>query len=156
MTSPLIIATDGSALGNPGPTGWCWYIDDQNWMAGGLPHGTNNIGELLAVQRALQSALPHGRSLIIECDSKYAIQALTQWSHSWKRNGWKTSAGAPVSNRDIIEPTLELLVGANVEFRWIKGHAGHHRNENADVRARDGATRAKGGLQISIGPGLNL
>lgn len=152
--SPLVIATDGSALGNPGPTGWCWYVDDQNWLSGGVPHGTNNLGELTAVQRALLATADVDRPLILECDSKYAISALTQWHHNWRRNGWLTAAGAPVANKDLIEQTVVLLTGRNVRFVWVRGHNGHPRNEAADVRARDAASRARGGTGIIIGPGL--
>jgi ribonuclease HI len=152
--SPLVISTDGSALGNPGPTGWCWYVNDQNWLSGGFPHGTNNLGELTAVQRALVATAGIERPIVLECDSKYAISAVTQWSHNWRRNGWVTSSGSPVANKELIEATLDLLVGRNVSFVWVRGHSGHPRNEAADARARDAASRARGGTGIIIGPGL--
>ena len=151
---PLVLATDGSALGNPGPTGWCWFIDEQNWQAGGVPHGTNNLGELTAVHRALSATSELSRPLIIECDSKYAISALTQWHHNWRRNGWKTSNGGPVANRELIESAVELLANRDVKFVWVRGHNGHPRNEAADERARDAASRARGGSAILLGSGL--
>jgi ribonuclease HI len=155
-TSPLVLATDGSALGNPGPAGWCWYINDQNWQAGGILHGTNNQGELTAVHRALSATRSVTRPLVIECDSKYAISALTLWYRGWERNGWKNSAGAPVANRELIEETLGLLSGRKVTFTWVRGHNGHPRNEAADLRARDGAVSARSGRSLVSGPGLNL
>ena len=151
---PLVISTDGSALGNPGPTGWCWYINDQNWLSGGVPHGTNNLGELTAVRQALVATAGLDRPIVLECDSKYAISAVTQWSYNWRRNGWVTSSGSAVANKEIIEATLDLLAGRNVRFVWVRGHSGHPRNEAADVRARDAASRARGGTGIIIGPGL--
>ena len=152
--TPLVISTDGSALGNPGPTGWCWFIDDQNWLSGGVPHGTNNLGELTAIHQALLSTVELKRSIVIESDSKYAISALSQWSYNWRRNGWRTASGYPVANKEIIEATCDLLVGRNVRFLWVKGHSGHPRNEAADVRAREAASRARGTTGISMGPGL--
>ena len=100
----ITAAADGSALGNPGPMGWAWFIDDDSWAAGGSPHGTNNQGELLAVLEvccARQAGTDE--ALDIECDSKYVIDSVTRWMPGWKRKGWRKADGKPVLNRDILE-----------------------------------------------------
>lgn len=155
MNTPFIVATDGSALGNPGPTGWAWFIDEQNWMAGGLSHATNNIGELLAIKYAIKMAGSLSRPLIIESDSRYAISSVTEWGNKWKLKEWKTSSGSQVANREIIEEIMILISNYEVHFNWIKGHSGHYRNEKADVHAREAALHVKNGYTDILGPGYN-
>ena len=87
----ITAAADGSALGNPGPAGWAWYIDDSNWRSGGWPHGTNNMGELHAVLDLLQSTQDLGEPLRVLCDSQYVINSITKWMKGWKKKGWKKS-----------------------------------------------------------------
>lgn len=137
----LYAAADGSALGNPGPMGWAWYIDDDRWAAGGAPHGTNNIGELTAVLELLRATAHTGEDLVVECDSRYVIDAITKWMAGWKRKGWKKADGKPVLNRELMEALDSEMQGRQVRFEWVKGHAGHPLNEAADVRA-NGAARA--------------
>jgi ribonuclease HI len=150
---PLVVATDGSCLRNPGPGGWCWYVDDTCWAAGGEADTTNNRMELMAVAELLD-ALPPGRRVHIQADSSYVVDALTKWRHGWKRRNWRTAGGTPVKNRDLME-RLDLLVDAWAPtFEWVRGHDGHDANEAADVRARAAATAVAQGGQVDTGPGL--
>lgn len=145
---PLVAATDGSALGNPGPGGWAWYIDDARWGSGGAAHTTNNIMELQAVLEVLEATTGDDRALEIHADSQYVIDCLTKWISGWRRRGWKTAAGAAVKNREIIEAIDARMRGRKVTFVWVRGHNGDRRNEAADVRARaaaGAAQRAAGG-----------
>ena len=134
---PLVAAADGSALGNPGPAGWAWYVDEDTWEAGGWPHGTNNMGELKAVLALLEATADQPeRPLRILCDSQYAINCITRWMPGWKRNGWRKKDRKPVLNRDLLEALDAAMQGRRCEFEWVKGHAGHALNEAADARAR--------------------
>ncbi|MGO4680795.1 RNase H family protein [Microbacterium sp. 2MCAF23] len=151
----ITAAADGSALGNPGPNGWAWYIDDDNWAAGGSPHGTNNQGELRAVLELLQATVgAAGEKLVIECDSRYVIDSVTKWMPGWKRKGWRKSDGGPVLNRDLLEGIDEALRGRDVSFTWVKGHAGHPLNEAADQRANAAATAYQRKQDPDRGPGF--
>lgn len=150
----ITAAADGSALGNPGPNGWAWYIDDANWAAGGSPHGTNNQGELQAVLELLHATAGTDEKLVIECDSKYVIDSITKWMPGWKRKGWRKSDGGPVLNRDLMEALDEAMRGRDVEFRWVKGHAGHPLNEAADERANSAAKAYQQKQEPRRGPGF--
>ncbi|WP_431277469.1 RNase H family protein [Leifsonia poae] len=149
----IVAAADGSALGNPGPAGWAWYVDDDRWAAGGWPHGTNNQGELMAVIDLLDSTAHLDEDLRILCDSQYVINAVTKWMPGWKRKGWRKADGAPVLNRELLERLDRATQGRSYTFEWVKGHAGHELNEAADVRARAVATAYQNGDAIPIGPG---
>lgn len=143
-----VVATDGSALGNPGAGGWCWWVDEQTWEAGGDPGPvTNNQMEIIALHRALESL--HDHHLLIELDSQYVLNAVTKWHHGWRRNGWRNSSGQPVANRELLEAVLALLdnrraARLSTDLVWVRGHNGSFRNENADTLARDAAGRARG------------
>jgi len=143
----VIVATDGSALGNPGPGGWAWYVDDQCYGCGGDPGPvTNNQMEIIALTRALQAGA--GRDVVLEIDSQYVINAVTKWHFGWRKRGWTNSKGEPVANRELLEETLDLLAGRrrdgrSTDFRWVRGHQGHHRNERADQLARSQAESAR-------------
>lgn len=150
----LVAAADGSALGNPGPAGWAWYVDDDTWAAGGWPHGTNNMGELMAVLDLLRASAPLGVELTVLCDSTYVIKAVTEWMPGWKRRGWKKADGKPVLNQDLLRELDAALQGRTVRFEWVKGHAGHPMNEAADARARAAATAYQRGTPPETGPGL--
>ena len=152
----ITAAADGSALGNPGPNGWAWFIDDENWAAGGSPHGTNNQGELQAVLELLRAtSVVAGEKLVIECDSRYVIDSVTKWMPGWKRKGWRKSDGGPVLNRDLLEGIDEALRGRDVSFTWVKGHAGHPLNEAADHRANAAATAYQKKRDPDRGPGFS-
>ncbi len=152
----ITAAADGSALGNPGPNGWAWYIDDDNWAAGGSPHGTNNQGELRAVLELLQATAGISEKLMIECDSRYVIDSVTKWMPGWKRKGWRKSDGGPVLNRDLLEGIDEAIRGRDVEFSWVKGHAGHPLNEAADERANAAAKAYQAKQEPRRGPGFTM
>jgi ribonuclease HI len=149
----IVAAADGSALGNPGPAGWAWYVDDERWAAGGWPHGTNNQGELMAVIDLLDATAHIDEDLRILCDSQYVINAVTKWMPGWKRKGWRKADGSPVLNRELLERLDRATHGRRYSFEWVKGHAGHDLNEAADVRARAVATAYQKGEPIPIGPG---
>lgn len=152
----ITAAADGSALGNPGPNGWAWYIDDANWAAGGSPHGTNNQGELRAVLELLLATAGISEKLLIECDSRYVIDSVTKWMPGWKRKGWRKSDGGPVLNRDLLEGIDEAIRGRDVEFSWVKGHAGHPLNEAADERANAAAKAYQAKQEPRRGPGFTM
>lgn len=151
----ITAAADGSALGNPGPAGWAWYVDDDCWRAGGWPHGTNNMGELMAVLDLFRSTahLP-GEDLHILCDSQYVINSVTKWMPGWKRKGWRKSDGKPVMNVELLKEIDQALVGRKYTFEWVRGHAGHDLNEAADDRARAAATAYQRGVAVRQGPGF--
>ncbi|MCU6480858.1 ribonuclease HI [Arthrobacter silviterrae] len=151
----IVAAADGSALGNPGPAGWAWYVNDDCWRAGGWPHGTNNMGELMAVlDLFLSTAHVPQEPLHILCDSQYVINCVTKWMPGWKRKGWRKSDGKPVLNVDLLKQIDAAIVGRNFTFEWVKGHAGHDLNEAADDRARDAATAYQGRRAPDEGPGF--
>ena len=148
----ITAAVDGSALSNPGPAGWAWYIDEDHWDADGWERGTNNMGELQAVIELLE-ATPADEELHILCDSQYVINSVTKWMPGWKRKGWKKADGQPVLNQDQLKAIDEALVGRKVTFEWVKGHAGHEMNEAADERARNAASAYQQGTVPPRGPG---
>lgn len=151
----ITAAADGSALGNPGPAGWAWYVNDECWRAGGWPHGTNNQGELMAVLDLLR-ATAHVRQeeLHILCDSQYVINSITKWMPGWKRKGWRKADGKPVLNVELFKELDRELAGRKYTFEWVKGHAGHDLNEAADERARAAATAYQQGVAARSGPGF--
>lgn len=154
-TQEIIAAADGSALGNPGPAGWAWYIDDDHWASGGWAHGTNNMGELKAVLDLFEATASRpGAKLRVYCDSQYVINSLTKWMPGWKKKGWKKSDGKPVLNRDLLEALDQALTGRDYEFIWVKGHAGHELNEKADSLANGAARAYQEGREPAHGPGF--
>ena len=107
----IIAAADGSALGNPGPAGWAWYVDDDCWASGGWPRGTNNMGELMAVLDLLQQTAHVDDELHVFCDSKYVIDSITKWMAGWKRKGWKKGDGKPVMNVELMKALDAAMQG---------------------------------------------
>jgi ribonuclease HI len=151
----ITAAADGSALGNPGPAGWAWYVNDGCWRAGGWPHGTNNQGELMAVLDLFRATahLPD-EDLHILCDSQYVINSVTKWMPGWKRKGWRKSDGKPVLNVELLKEIDQALSGRRYTFEWVRGHAGHELNEAADERARAAAGAYQQGVAARQGPGF--
>lgn len=151
----ITAAADGSALGNPGPAGWAWYVNDDCWRAGGWPHGTNNQGELMAVLDLFRATahLP-GEDLRVLCDSQYVINSITKWMPGWKRKGWRKADGKPVLNVELLKELDREIAGRKYTFEWVKGHAGHDLNEAADERARAAATAYQQGVAARSGPGF--
>ncbi len=141
----LFAYTDGACSGNPGPGGWGALLiarEDgkvikERELKGGEADTTNNRMELLAAISALES-LTRASTLVIVTDSAYVKNGVTSWIHGWKRNGWKTSTRKPVKNEDLWRRLDEAQARHTVEWRWIKGHAGHVENERADELARAG------------------
>ena len=149
----IIAAADGSALGNPGPAGWAWYIDSDTWRCGGWKRGTNNQGELTAVLDLLRQTAHVDEPLHVLCDSQYVINSITKWMNGWKRKGWKKADGKPVLNVEVMKALDEAMRGRKVTFEWVKGHAGHALNEKADALA-NGAAKAHASKQLpAAGPG---
>jgi ribonuclease HI len=150
----VIAAADGSALGNPGPAGWGWYVDADHWASGGWPHGTNNMGELTAVLDLLRQTAQLDDELLVYCDSTYAINSITKWMAGWKRKNWRKGDGKPVQNVDIMKALDQAMQGRRVRFEWVKGHAGHELNEEADRLANAAAVAFSVGGRPDPGPGF--
>lgn len=150
----IVAAADGSALGNPGPAGWGWYVDQGCWAAGGWARGTNNMAELTAVLDLLRQTAHLDDDLLVYCDSTYVINSITKWMAGWKRRGWRKGDGKVVLNVDIMQALDEAMRGRRVRFEWVKGHSGHVLNEAADRLANAAATSWKAGTSPETGPGF--
>ncbi|KRC58717.1 hypothetical protein ASE14_19530 [Agromyces sp. Root81] len=149
----ITAAADGSALGNPGPAGWAWYVDDSCWAAGGWKHATNNQGELKAVLELFRATAHLDEELLVQCDSQYVINSVTKWMPGWKRKGWRKADGKPVMNVELLQEIDEAIAGRRYRFEWVKGHIGHPLNEAADTRARAVAEAYQRGREVPAGPG---
>jgi ribonuclease HI len=147
-------AADGSALGNPGPAGWAWYVDDSCWAAGGWKYATNNQAELTAVLQLFKATDQVDDDLLILCDSQYVINCVTKWMPGWKKKGWRKADGKPVMNVELLKEIDAALVGRRYRFEWVKGHANHPLNEAADSRARAVSEAYQRGGAIPSGPGF--
>lgn len=152
----IIVATDGSSLGNPGPTGWAWYVDQNNWACGGYPFGTNNQGELMAVIDFFEQTTNVQEQVHVISDSTYVVKAITEWMPGWKARNWKKADKSPVQNRELLERLDQALQGRDATFEWVKAHAGHDLNEHVDDLARAAATSYSKGAIPAPGPGWNL
>ena len=150
----ITAAADGSSLGNPGPAGWAWYVDEDTWDAGGWPKGTNNLGELTAILRLLQATAETGEELHILADSQYAINVVSKWRLGWKKRGWTKADKKPIKNLELIQEIDRAMEGRRVTFEWVKGHAGHRMNERADDLARGCAEAYQAGRTPKPGPGF--
>jgi ribonuclease HI len=155
MGERVVAACDGASKGNPGPAAWAWVVSDDaltpaRWEAGPLGKATNNVAELTALERLLAAVDP-GVPLEIRMDSQYAMKAVTTWLPGWKRNGWRTSAGKPVANQELVVRIDELLDGRSVEFRYVAAHQvdGDPLNDFADRAASQAAS-----VQEPAGSGL--
>ena len=132
------IFSDGACSGNPGPGGWGAILrcdGNEKEISGGEAHTTNNRMELTGVIEAL-SALKYPCKVRVTTDSKYVVDGITKgWAKGWKKRGWKKSDGKPALNPELWDKLLGLLETHDVEFAWIKGHAGHEENERCDRMA---------------------
>ena len=140
MSKFVEIYTDGACSGNPGPGGWgvlLRYNGNEKELCGGEHDTTNNRMEMMAVIKALE-ALKKRSKVKLYTDSKYVMQGITEWIEGWKAKGWKTAAKKPVKNKDLWQEIDVLVDQHDVEFLWVKGHAGHPDNERADELARAG------------------
>jgi ribonuclease HI len=144
MAEPVMIYTDGACSGNPGPGGWgavlSWGGHSRELFGGEVPT-TNNRMELMAAIMALE-ALKRSMPVILHTDSTYVRDGITRWIAGWKRNGWLTKAKKAVKNSDLWRRLDEAARTHDVEWRWVKGHAGDAGNERADLLARKGITVA--------------
>ncbi len=146
MTPKVVIFTDGACSGNPGPGGWGAILisgGHEKEICGGEPGTTNNRMELMAAIRALE-ALKRPCKVELHTDSTYVKTGITEWLRAWKARGWKTAAKAPVKNEDLWRRLDEARARHEVDWRWVKGHAGHELNERADALARRGLKEAAG------------
>ena len=139
------IFTDGACRGNPGPGGWAALLRSQGvekMFSGAEQETTNNQMELMAAIQGLE-ALKRASSVALTTDSQYVRQGITQWIHGWKLNGWKTSQKQPVKNK-VLWQRLDVAVAKHqVEWHWVKGHSGHHGNEEADQLANEAMDKVK-------------
>ena len=136
------VYTDGACKGNPGPGGWGVYIQsnvDEKELYGGNPETTNNQMEMQAALEALKHLKDEDEVIELYTDSNYLRQGITEWIHKWKTNKWKTAAKKPVANRDLWIEISDLNEKMNVQWNWVKGHAGDPGNERADELANIGA-----------------
>ncbi len=134
------IYTDGACKGNPGPGGWGALLrtgEHVKELCGGEPNTTNNRMELKAVIEAL-GALTRPCVVVVHTDSQYVQKGISEWIHGWKARGWKTAAKAPVKNVDLWQALDAAQARHTIEWRWVKGHAGHEGNERADALANRG------------------
>ena len=133
--------TDGACLGNPGPGGWgaiLRYNQHERELSGSDPETTNNRMELTAVIEGLRS-LKEGVAVTIITDSNYVRQGMTEWLPKWQQNGWRTAAKKPVKNKDLWQALIAEIERHQVQWQWVKGHAGHPENERADELASQAA-----------------
>ena len=141
MTEGVVeIYSDGACRGNPGPGGWGVLLranGAEKELYGGEADTTNNRMELMAVIRALE-ALKRRCRVKLYTDSLYVMKGITLWIHSWKKKGWRTADKKPVKNEDLWRRLDELAAKHDIEWHWVKGHAGHPENERADELANRG------------------
>ncbi len=145
MTPEVVIYTDGACSGNPGPGGWgavLMFGGREKEICGGEADTTNNRMELMAAIQALE-ALNKPCKLELHTDSQYVRNGITQWLPSWKARGWKTADKKPVKNEDLWKRLDQARLRHDVDWRWVKGHAGHELNERADGLARKGLVEAR-------------
>ncbi len=143
----ITLITDGSCLGNPGPGGWAAilrYGDQKKELSGGASATTNNRMEMTAVLEGL-NALKEPCQVVVEIDSQYVKNGITQWLPGWKKRGWKTASKEPVKNQDLWQALDEAVNRHTIEWKWVKGHADHADNNRCDELARSAAGRQSNG-----------
>ena len=141
----IVIYTDGGCRGNPGIGGWgVWlrYKDHDKKLKGYELNTTNNKMELTASIRALESIKSSDINVDLYTDSKYVIQGINDWIEGWKAKSWKTANKKPVKNKELWKELDNLSNNHEIEWKWVKGHAGHPGNEKADQLANEGIENA--------------
>ena len=136
----ITIYTDGACSGNPGPGGWGAILisgEHRKELFGGERATTNNRMELMAAIEALD-ALKRSSNVVLHTDSTYVKDGITKWIHGWRRSGWRTAAKKPVKNSELWQRLDEASKRHDIDWCWVKGHAGHPENERADELARSG------------------
>ncbi|MFN3883574.1 MAG: ribonuclease HI [Rhodocyclaceae bacterium] len=145
MSEVVEIYTDGACSGNPGPGGWGALLrlgDKEKELSGFDPATTNNRMELTAVIEALR-ALKRPVTARVHTDSQYVQKGISEWIHGWKQRGWKTADGKPVKNADLWQMLDRLAALHQIEWVWVRGHAGHEENERVDRLARAAIEKGK-------------
>jgi ribonuclease HI len=145
MTPKVVIHTDGACSGNPGPGGWGAVLHaagKQKELWGGELQTTNNRMELMGAIQALE-ALTKPCKVELHTDSQYVMKGISEWIHAWKRRGWLTADKKPVKNDDLWKRLDTARLRHDVDWRWVKGHAGHEFNERADVLANKGMAEVR-------------
>lgn len=142
LEGALVIYTDGACSGNPGPGGWgviMYHGRRQKEMCGGERETTNNRMEMMAAIKAIEAIKPgFSGPTILFTDSTYVLKGITEWIHGWKKRGWKKSDKKPVVNKDLWQRLDALNSERDIQWKWVKGHAGDIGNEKADELARKG------------------
>jgi ribonuclease HI len=141
----VVIYTDGACKGNPGPGGWGAWLrsgghEKEIW--GGEDHTTNNRMELTAVIESL-AALKAPSRVTLHLDSEYVRNGITSWIHNWKRRGWRTASNQAVKNVDLWQRLDALTQAHQIDWRWVRGHAGDEGNERADALANRGVDEVR-------------
>ncbi|HEX7856563.1 MAG TPA: ribonuclease HI [Sphingobium sp.] len=146
MSELVELFTDGACKGNPGPGGWGAVLRFgalEKELSGGEKLTTNNRMEMMAAIEGLK-ALKRPCKVIISTDSKYVMDGITKWVHGWRRKNWRTADNKPVKNVELWQALVEATGPHEVEWRWVKGHAGHVENERADRLACAAAEAMRG------------
>ncbi|NHB87513.1 ribonuclease HI [Photorhabdus tasmaniensis] len=141
MSKQVEIFTDGSCLGNPGPGGYgvlLRYQQHEKTLSDGFYRTTNNRMELMAAIIGLET-LTRPCKIVLTTDSQYVRQGITQWIHNWKKRGWRKADKSPVSNVDLWQRLDQAITRHDIDWQWVKGHAGHDENERCDELARTAA-----------------
>jgi len=142
----VVIHTDGSCLGNPGPGGYGAIIREkgqERQLSGGFRHTTNNRMEIMAAIIALRATAAGGETIHLYSDSSYLVNAIGKgWAKNWARRGWRKSDGQPALNADLWQELLALLANRKVVWHWLRGHAGHYDNGRCDRLAVSAAKAA--------------
>ena len=139
------IYTAGACLGNPGPGGWGVLLrwrGAEKELSGGEAETTNNRMELMAAIQGLEALKRPGR-VTLTTDSTYVKDGITKWIFNWKKNGWRSAVKKPIKNMDLWQRLDAAVVGHDVNWRWVKGHAGHAENERVDNLARAAAEKIR-------------
>jgi ribonuclease HI len=146
MSDLVELFTDGACKGNPGPGGWGAVIRfgaHEKELSGGETLTTNNRMEMMAAIEGL-NALTRPCKVVLSTDSKYVMDGITKWVHGWRRRNWRTADNKPVKNVELWHALVEAAAPHEVEWRWVKGHAGHPENERADRLASAAADAMRG------------
>jgi ribonuclease HI len=144
------IYTDGACKGNPGPGGWGVVLRTSAHLKelyGGEPNTTNNRMELTAVIKGLE-ALSRPSKVKLSTDSQYVQKGISIWIHDWKRRGWRTADKKPVKNIDLWQQLDAHAARHEIQWLWVKGHAGHPENERADELANLGVATVQKGVIV--------
>ena len=145
MMPQVVVYTDGACSGNPGPGGWGAILMSgahRKEISGGEAPTTNNRMEMMAAISALE-ALKKPSKVMLFTDSKYVMDGIKSWIHGWKKRGWTTADKKPVKNKELWQRLDDARQRHDIEWQWVKGHAGNTENERADELAREGLQRAK-------------